>query len=152
MIRRRLYRRTCEDDGVSTSQLAILFPVVLFWLMLIVQYGLWWHTKQVANAAAADAGPGLWSHAKQVANAAAIEAVDVAQLPSGSAPSGAAAAEEYLRQAGNLDGARVTVDRSPTLVTAEVTGNAPQLVPGYSWQVTARSQGPVERFIPEPER
>ena len=38
---------------MTTIQVAILFPAVLIWLALIVQYGLWWHAKQVANAAAA---------------------------------------------------------------------------------------------------
>ena len=37
-------------------------------------------------------------------------------------------------------------------VHAEVHGDAPQLVPGIEWSVTARSEAPVERFIPEPER
>lgn len=40
---------------MTAVQVAILFPALLFWLMLIVQYGLWWHAKQVANAAAAEA-------------------------------------------------------------------------------------------------
>jgi len=118
---------------MTTIQVAILFPAILFWLMLIVQYGLWWHAKQLANAAA-------------------IEAVDVAQLPTGSADAGDAAARELLGQSGNLSNVEVTVDRTPSLVTAEVTGRAPQLVPGFTWSVTARSQGPVERFIPEPDR
>jgi Flp pilus assembly protein TadG len=118
---------------MGTSQVAILFPAVLLWLMLIVQYGLWWHAKQVANAAA-------------------IDAVDAAQIPSGSEATGTSAAQKYLRQAGNLRDVTVTVERSPALVTVEVTGRAPQLVPGFTWSVTARSQGPVERFIPEPER
>ena len=47
--------RLRDERGMTTIQVAILFPVVLFWLMLIVQYGLWWHAKQVANAAAAEA-------------------------------------------------------------------------------------------------
>ena len=118
---------------MTTIQVAILFPVVLFWIMLIVQYGLWWHAKQVANAAAA-------------------EAVDAAQVSSGSARDGEDAAVSYLAQSGNLDNITVTVDRQPTVVVAEVHGDAPQLVPGFSWSVTARSQAPVERFIPEPER
>jgi hypothetical protein len=105
--------------------MAILFPAVLLWLMLIVQYGLWWHAKQVANAA---------------------------QVPSGSEASGTSAARDFLAQAGNLRDVTVTVERSPALVTVEVTGRAPQLVPGFAWSVTARSQGPVERFIPELER
>jgi len=118
---------------MTTIQVAILFPVVLFWIMLIVQYGLWWHAKQVANAAAA-------------------EAVDAAQVSSGSARDGEDAAVSYLAQSGNLDNVTVTVSREPTVVTVEVRGAAPQLVPGFEWSVTARSTAPVERFIPEPER
>jgi Flp pilus assembly protein TadG len=125
--------RLRSERGMTTIQVAILFPAVLLWLMLIVQYGLWWHAKQVANAAAA-------------------EAVDAAQVSDGSAAEGEAAASSYLEQSGNLENITVNVDRQPTLVVAEVRGDAPQLVPGFSWSVTARSQAPVERFIPEPER
>lgn len=126
-------RRLHGDMGMTTSQVAILFPAVLLWLMLIVQYGLWWHAKQVANAAAA-------------------EAVDVVQIPATSTASGETAARDFLAQSGNLTDIAVTVERTPALVTVEVTGRAPRLVPGFSWSVTARSQGPVERFIPENER
>lgn len=126
-------RRVRDERGMTTIQVAILFPVVLFWIMLIVQYGLWWHAKQVANAAAA-------------------EAVDAAQVSSGSARDGEDAAASYLAQSGNLDNITVTVSREPTVVTVEVRGDAPQLVPGFAWSVTARSTAPVERFIPEPER
>ena len=126
-------RRWRGERGMTTIQVAILFPVVLFWIMLIVQYGLWWHAKQVANAAAA-------------------EAVDAAQVSSGSARDGEDAAASYLAQSGNLDNVTITVSREPTVVTVEVRGAAPQLVPGFEWSVTARSTAPVERFIPEPER
>ncbi len=127
-------RWRCRDErGMTTLQVAILFPVVLFWIMLIVQYGLWWHAKQVANGAAA-------------------EAVDAAQVPASSARDGEVAAASYLAQSGNLSNVTVTVTREPTIVTAEVRGDAPRLVPGFSWSVTARSVAPVERFIPEPER
>ena len=122
-----------DERGMTTIQVAILFPVVLFWIMLIVQYGLWWHAKQVANAAAA-------------------EAVDAAQISSASARDGEDAAASYLAQSGNLDNITITVSREPTVVTVEVRGDAPQLVPGFAWSVTARSTAPVERFIPEPER
>ena len=118
---------------MTTIQVAILFPAVLFWTMLIVQYGLWWHTKQVANAAAA-------------------EAVDAAQTSTGTARDGQDAANAYLDQAGNLDHRTVTVERNPATVTAEVRGTSPRLVPGFSWSVTARSAAPVERFIPEAQR
>ena len=126
-------RRVRDERGMTTIQVAILFPVVLFWIMLIVQYGLWWHAKQVANAAAA-------------------EAVDAAQVSTGSARDGEDAAASYVAQSGNLGNVTVTVSREPTVVTVEVRGDAPQLVPGFAWSVTARSTAPVERFIPEPER
>lgn len=126
-------RRLHGERGMTAIQVAILFPAVLFWLMLIVQYGLWWHAKQVANAAAA-------------------EAVDAAQVSGGTESDGQAAAASYLAQSGNLDGVTISVSREPTVVTAEVHGNAPQLVPGFSWSVTARSEAPVERFVPESER
>jgi Flp pilus assembly protein TadG len=118
---------------MSTIQVAILAPALLLWLMLIVQYGLWWHAKQMANAAAA-------------------EAVDVAQVPDGTAATGEASARSFLHQAGNLTNVTVAVERSAGIVTVEVRGSAPQLVPMLSWRVVTRSQAPVERYVPAPDR
>src|SRR3546814_2487311 len=115
-----MVRRLREERGMTTIQVAILFPAVLFWLMLIVQYGLWWHAKQVANAAAA-------------------EAVDAAQVESATAAEGEAAASRYLAQSGNLSNVTVTVERQPVNVTDEVRGDAPHPVVGLLWSVTARS-------------
>jgi Flp pilus assembly protein TadG len=118
---------------MTTIQVAILFPVVLFWIMLIVQYGLWWHAKQVANAAAA-------------------EGADAAQVSSGTARDGEDAAASYLAQSGNLGNVTITVVREPTVVIVDVSGDAPQLVPGFEWSVSAHASAPVERFVSEPER
>jgi hypothetical protein len=118
---------------MTTVQVAILFPAVLLWLMLIVQYGLWWHGKQVANAAAA-------------------EAIDAAQSPEGTEGEGTRAARRFVDGSGNLTDVTVAVNRGPEEVTAEVRGQAPQLIPGFSWSVTSRSHGPIERFIPLDER
>lgn len=126
-------RRTRGDEGMTAIQVAILFPAILFWLMLIVQYGLWWHAKQVANAAAA-------------------EAVAAAQVPDGTEADGDQAARRFLDQSGNLTNVTINVDRGTGTVVAEVTGQAPRLVVGFEWSVTARGSAPVERFIPEPER
>ncbi len=86
-----------NDSGMTSVQVAVLVPALLLWVMLIVQYGLWWHAEQMANAAAA-------------------EAVDVAQVPGGTAAAGEASARSYLSEAGNLTGITVTVDRSPDTV------------------------------------
>lgn len=122
-----------SDRGVTTLQLVIIAPLFLWWIMLIVQYGLWWHAKQVANSAAA-------------------EAVDVAQTPTGTAADGERAARTYLSQTGNLSHIDVIVDRSNDVVTVQVQGDAPQLVPGWSWGVTAQSEADVERYRTEAER
>lgn len=116
---------------MTTSQVAVLFPALLFGIMLIVQYGLWFHAKQVAETAAA-------------------EAVDAAQTPTGTEADGTVAAESLLATSGNLSGVRVSVDRTPTVVTVQITGDAPQLVPGFRFSVEARVEAPVERFVVEP--
>jgi hypothetical protein len=118
---------------MTTSEVAILFPAVLFFIMLIVQYGLWWHAKQVADGAAA-------------------EAAAATRVPTGTEDAGSDAAADFLAEAGNLTDVTVSVDRGPEFVTVTVTGNAPQLVPGYAWAVTARSVVPVEQFLDPAER
>lgn len=125
-------RRTC-DRGMTTSQVAIVFPALLFFIMLIVQYGLWFHAKQVADTAAA-------------------EALDAAQTPTGTVDDGHRAAQSFLATAGNLDGVTIDVERDFEQVRVVISGAAPQLVPGFSWTVTASAWSSVERFISEPER
>ncbi len=122
-----------SDAGMTTSQVAIVFPALLFWIMLIVQYGLWYHAKQVADAAAS-------------------EAIDAAQTPASTQADGEAAARSFLAASGNLTAVVVDVRRDPTTVFVEIRGDAPQLVPGFSWSVTSRAEGPVERFVPEPDQ
>lgn len=118
---------------MTTTQVAIVFPALLVWILLIVQYGLWYHAKQVADAAAA-------------------EATDAAQVPGGTEAEGEGAARAFLAQAGNLDEISVTVERGGDQVVADVRGRAPRLVPGLTWSVAARAAAPLERFVPEPER
>lgn len=125
--------RTHGDAGVTTVQVAVVFPAVLFLLMLIVQFGLWWHAKQIVNGAAA-------------------EAVAAARTPTGNEHIGEQAALDYLAEAGNLSHVTVEVDRDTETVTVTVTGNSPRLVPGFDWGVTAISESPVERFIPAEQR
>lgn len=122
-----------DDRGVTTIQVTILMPAVLMWIFLSVQYGLWWHAKQVANQAAA-------------------EALDAAQTPDGGAEDGERAAREVLQQSGNLSDVVIEIERSGGEVVVLITGRAPPLVPGQPWTVSARSSGPVERFIPQGER
>ena len=95
---------------------------------------------------------GLWWHAKEVADAAARQAVNAAQVENATDADGEEAARRFLDAAGNIGQPAVTVTRRAETVTVEVTGRAPRLLPGFDWQVTARASAPLERFIPEPER
>lgn len=126
-------KRLRDDRGLTSTQLAVLMPALIVWIMLTVQYGLWFHARQVANAAA-------------------TEATDATQVPGGTEDDGRAAAQSFLDQSGNLEQIRIDVDRTTDRVAVEITGRAPQLVPGISWTVTARAESPVERFVPAEER
>jgi len=123
--------RRHSEAGVTSTEVAVLMPVVIALVLVPFQVGLWWHAKQVADAAAQ-------------------EAVDAAQVADATENDGMAAASWFLDQAGNLEDPQVTVTRSVDTVTVEVTGQAPRLL--FTWSVTAVATGPVERFIPEPDR
>ncbi len=122
-----------DESGLTSTQLAVVMPALIVWIMLVVQYGLWFHAKQVSAAAAA-------------------EAIDAAQVPAATADDGERAAQSFLAQAGNLGDVTVEVRRSTDIVNVRVSGRAPQLVPGVAWGVTSVAQAPVERFVPESER
>ena len=121
------------EEGLTSTQLAVVMPALLFWIMLIVQYGLWFHAKQVAAGAAA-------------------EAIDVAQVPGRPPAQAEGAARSFLAQSGNLDGVSVEVEPQADVVTVTVSGRAPRLVPGITWRVATVAQAPLERFIPQQER
>lgn len=125
--------RPRSETGLTSTELAVLMPVVIALVLVPFQVGLWWHAKQVADGAAR-------------------QAVDAAQVEDGTETDGVDAAVRFLTAAGNIENPSVSVTRSVDTVTVEVTGRAPRLIPGLDWQVTSQAAGPVERFIPEPDR
>lgn len=122
-----------RDLGLTSTEVAVLMPVLIALVLAPIQLGLWWHASQIADAAAR-------------------EAVDAAQVEGATESDGVAAANRFLDAAGNLADRSVVVVRSTEIVTVEVTGKAPLLVPGLDWEVTSIAVGAVERFIPPPER
>ena len=121
------------QDGLLATELAVVTPALLLLVMLAVQFG-------------------LWAHATQLADAAATQAALAASLPDGTEAHGQEVAAGLLAQAGNLGDPVVAVERGEELVVVTVTGRAPRLVPGFSWGVSAQAAAPVERFIPEGQR
>jgi len=121
------------EDGLTSTELAVVMPVLIMLILVPFQVALWWHAHQVADAAAR-------------------EAVDAAQVVTATEDDGIRAAQWFLDAAGNLTEPQVTVTRTTQTVSVEVTGRAPRLLPGFDRQVTAHAAGPIERFIPEPDR
>jgi Flp pilus assembly protein TadG len=127
-----MHRSTGDERGSATTEVVLLVPVLLFLIMLVVQFGLWFHAQHVAQAAA-DEG----------ARAAKVEGRTSAD--------GAARANAFLNQAASelLDDRAVDANRTPELATVTVRGHVVAVVPGLHLAVRARATDPVERFRPD---
>ncbi|WP_323384913.1 TadE family protein [Streptomyces calidiresistens] len=131
--------RAGNDRGASAIEFVVLTPIMFFMIFAAVQFALYSFAEHVAKAAAqagartaraeADANPGTW------AGSASEKSYD------------------YLHQIGRglFEGSPVVRVERPAEYTVRVTvtGNVPTIVPGMSLQVTAVSEGPVERFVPD---
>ncbi len=127
-------RRLRQDErGELTLQLSVIFPVLILFVYLSVQVGLWWHAGHIAEAAVA-------------------EAIEAAQVEGATDTDGADAAVWFLSQAGFMDGVTIQVGRTADTVTATITGNAFQIIPIGSWPVSATASGPLEQIVSQPNR
>ncbi|MBP2704725.1 pilus assembly protein [Microbispora sp. RL4-1S] len=116
----------------------MLMPVVLAIVLLIVQVTLWFHGRQVADAAAREGA--------RVARAAG-ESGDW----QGAAES---KAQQIIQAVGPelLQNAKATAWESDGRRGVEITGSAVQVVPllpSMTFTITARFGGPVECFRPD---
>jgi Flp pilus assembly protein TadG len=122
-------RRPRSEGGYVTTEVVLLVPVLLFLVMLVVQFGLWLHAQHVAQAAADE---GLRS--------ARVASVSVADAE--------AQTSAFLDQAGRtvIEDRVLAVDRDADLARVTVTGHAPVVVPGFELGIRAVAAAPVERF------
>lgn len=121
------------EAGAGSTELVLVMPVVLLMVLLAVQFG-------------------LYLHAAQVVEAAAQEGVEAARGERAAANEGQARAVRFLESTGGVQAPAVSAQRSATGVRVTVTGQAPEVVPGLALGVSSTATGPVERFIPEPQR
>jgi Flp pilus assembly protein TadG len=117
------------ERGTATTQLVVVFPAVFLMLMLVVQFGLWYHGSHVAIAAAQ-------------------EGARAARTEGSSAAEGQRVAERFLAEVNDdvIQGVVVRVQRDTEQATVEVSGESIELVPGFRIPIKAVSHGPVERF------
>ncbi len=123
-------RRRGGDRGVISISLALVFPAVLFLVMLVAQIALAWYTNSIALAAAragADAGRFRGS------------TPEVAQKR----------AQDFLAPFGGLVGS-TTVDppnRTADSITVTVHVHPLLLLPGIDAAVTQSASAPVEKYV-----
>ncbi|SDG66891.1 TadE-like protein [Sinosporangium album] len=128
-----------RDRGATVVELAMLMPVILAVVLLIVQFALWFHGRQVADAAAREGA--------RFARVAGPEA-------GGWQADAEARAVQIVRAIGPslLRGATARAWEEGDQRGVEVTGTAVQVVPllpDTTFTVTARFGGPVECFRPD---
>ncbi|MFT4596347.1 MAG: Flp pilus assembly protein TadG [Paracrocinitomix sp.] len=118
-----------EQAGLATTEVVILFPVLLAVVLGIVQAA-------------------LWAHAGAVAQAAADHGVEVAALLGSDDAAGIAAAEDFVVNAGALSQVVVSASNADDsqLVEMHVTGSYPTVFGSLSVTATATT---VRERLPE---
>ena len=122
-------RRREADRGYVTTEVVLLVPVLLFLVLLVVQFGLWLHAQHVAQAAA-DEG---------------LREARVASVPVADAE---AHASSFLDQTASavIEERGLVIERDADVARVVVTGRAPTVVPGFELRIRAVAASPVERF------
>ena len=130
-LRRLLPRGVDRDAGSASVEIAILFPVVLLVVTAIVQYGLWFHARSIALAAAQ-------------------EGVTAARLYEAGPTAGPERARAFVEAHGSdslSDVVATATSPGPEQIGVQVTGRALSILPGVpGLTVTQSAEGPIERF------
>jgi Flp pilus assembly protein TadG len=121
-----------SDTGALTLSYVIVFPAVLFAIMVIVQASLYYTAHNLALAAAR-------------------QGADVAREYNSSNAAGATAALALISQDGSgmlTNVEQPVVTRTGTTVTVTVRGTAWSVLPLLPDSVTETVKEPIERFVP----
>ncbi|WP_310741939.1 TadE/TadG family type IV pilus assembly protein [Microbispora sp. H13382] len=129
--------RQRSERGATVIELAMLMPVVLAVVLLIVQVTLWFHGRQVADAAAREGariaragGSDGWQEAAEGKARQIVQAIGPQLLKN---------AQAKAWEQGDQRG-------------VEITGSAVQVVPllpEMTFTITSRFGGPIECFRPD---
>ncbi|MDQ2724508.1 MAG: pilus assembly protein [Actinomycetota bacterium] len=128
------WRRARDDEeGSSAIEMVILFPVTLLIVLLIIQFGVWYHAADIARAAAQ-------------------QGVKTASAYGATAGAGQAQANAVLDDNGRslIRGTTVTPFRDAALARMTVAGTALTVVPILHLPIHETATAPVEAFRPPP--
>lgn len=117
------------ERGDAAVEAVLVTPVLLFLIMVLIQFGLWYHASHVAEAAAQ-------------------EGASAARVDAGTADDGRLRAQQFMASAAPalVDGVSVTATRDGDVARVDVNGSVGSLVPGLTFHVHGEAESPVERF------
>lgn len=124
--------RADADRGALSLSYAVILPIVLLFIMIVIQASFWFLAREAALAAAR-------------------QGADAARVIGGSAEAGRAAALAFASHSGSgylLDPSASTGGSTSSTVAVTVTGHVPTFVPGLVVHVSETVQAPVEEFQP----
>ncbi|MFJ8440798.1 TadE family protein [Kitasatospora griseola] len=129
----RRFRGRTLDVGAMSISLAIVFPAVLFVILLVVQAGLWWYADQAALTAAR-------------------EGVDAGRVNGAHTDDGPRRAQDFTDRLGNLARLeRIDPDNGdPDLYRLSVTVHPASVLPFFDrLTLTKTASAPREKFVPQ---
>lgn len=121
--------RLRDERGDAAIEAVLAVPVLLLMIVIVIQFGLWYHASHTVKAAAQ-------------------EGVRSARIEDGSAAEGQVRAAQFVANAAPtlVEDVTVTASRDDETARVEVRGSVHSLVPGLNLSVHAEAQSPVERF------
>jgi Flp pilus assembly protein TadG len=136
VVRRRQLKRhsgRIVRDEHGSAELVVATPLLLLLILAVIQFA-------------------IYEHASEVAQATASQALAVTRVAGGSTASGQSEAQSILGSVGHgvLMHPEVSVTRDATAAQVTVTGSAEAVIPLIHLPVTATSSGPLERFVAGP--
>jgi Flp pilus assembly protein TadG len=121
-----------DERGDETVEAVLITPVLMLLIMLVIQFGLWYHASHVAEAAAQ-------------------QGVSAARVESATADDGRTSALQFMAAAAPalVEDVSVTASRDTNIARVDVDGTIHSLIPGLTLHVHGEAQSPVERFRPD---
>ena len=122
-------RTRLRDDRGETTEMVLAVPVLMLLVFLVIQFALWYHAENVAEAAAQ-------------------EGVRAARALDGSAEAGQGRAEAFIASSAPTLIVDVSVhgERSDETARVEVNGTLKSIIPGLRLAIHAEAESPTERF------
>jgi len=128
--------RLLDDRGVASTELTLLFGLIILLTLFPIQVALLWHAQQNATLAAE-------------------LALDVAQVETATADEAEEIGLGILASAGQVVNPRVVVVRDvggTDLVTVTVSGDLRYQILPLGWSVSSVAEGRIEEFVGEDDR